>query len=198
MTILTDTPAAVRPAGLATPLLGFAGWAVLATVLAGGGVFRALPLEVFAGTVVAATVALTLLGFRHSGVRAAAERLGPYGLAGFHVWRVPAALMFFWYGAEGLLPPVFVALAGVGDLIAGLAAGLVMLARRSRARILAFHLFGLADFVVAVGTGLTFTLLADPAMASLAALPVALIPLVGVPVSGATHLVALRLLLSRR
>lgn len=193
----SHAPAAPSP-GIAVPLSGLAAWSVLAAGLAAGCVFRALPMEVFAATVVASTLALTVLAFRHAGLRAAAARLGPYGLAGFHVWRVPAALMFFWYGAEGLLPPVFVLLAGVGDLIAGLAAGLVILARRSRARILAFHLFGLADFVVAVGTGLAFTLLAVPAMVTITTLPVALIPLVGVPVSGATHLVALHILLSRR
>lgn len=61
-------------------------------------------------------------------------------------------------------------------------------------RCLSFHVFGFADFVVAVGTGLTFTLLQDPRMALIDALPMALIPLWGVGISGVTHLIAFDML----
>lgn len=40
----------------------------------------------------------------------------------FNVWRVPAALAFFYYGSQGDLPTAFVRNAGWGDLIAGLLA----------------------------------------------------------------------------
>ena len=53
-----------------------------------------------------------------------------------------------------------------------------------------FHSFGFLDFVVAVGTGLTYTLLQDARMAPVAVLPLALIPLFGVGISGATDLIA--------
>lgn len=43
---------------------------------------------------------------------------------------------------------------------------------------------------VTVGTGLTFTLLQDPRMALVTVLPMALIPLPGVGISGTTHLIA--------
>jgi hypothetical protein len=56
------------------------------------------------------------------------------------------------------------------------------------------HRFGFADFVVAVGTGLAFTLLLDPRMAPITALPLALIPLFGVGISGATHIIAFDML----
>jgi len=54
--------------------------------------------------------------------------------------------------------------------------------------------FGFADFICAVGTGLTFTLIGDPLMATLTTLPMALIPLFGVGISGASHIVALNAL----
>ena len=59
---------------------------------------------------------------------------------------------------------------------------------------LVFHLFGFADFVVAVGTGLTLFLLNDSRMAGIQTLPMALIPFYGVGISGASHIIAFDLL----
>ena len=75
-------------------------------------------------------------------------------------------------GAQRLLPDRFVTNAAWGDLVAGTLAPLVVVARypvtgRARRCLLAFHTFSFADFVVAVGTGLTFTLLGDPLMNTL-------------------------------
>jgi len=61
-------------------------------------------------------------------------------------------------------------------------------------RLRRIHVFGFADFICAVGTGLTFTLIGDPLMATLTTLPMALIPLFGVGISGASHIVALNAL----
>jgi hypothetical protein len=85
-------------------------------------------------------------------------------------------------------------LAGTGDLIAGLYAAGALRAQPSRAYYRRFHAFGFADFVVAVGTGLTYTLMLDPRMAPIALWPMALIPMFGVGLSGAAHLVAFDLL----
>jgi hypothetical protein len=60
----------------------------------------------------------------------------------------------------------------------------------------AFHLFSFGDFLVAVGTGLTFTVLGDPLMRTLLDTPMALIPLWGVPITGAISLLALHRLLT--
>ncbi len=111
-----------------------------------------------------------------------------------HSWRIPAALMFFWYGANGQLPPLFWILAGVGDLVAGSLALFLASKPESLRRYWIFHSFGFLDFVVAVGTGLTYTLLQDPRMAPITLLPLALIPLFGVGISGATHVVAFDML----
>lgn len=111
------------------------------------------------------------------------------------IWRIPAALAFFWYGAQGLLPPVFVRNAGWGDLIAGIAAIPVVfwLPQRAwrRTSLIGFYCFSFADFVIAVGTGFTFSLLGDPLMATLKTFPMALIPLFGVPLTGSLSIIAL-------
>jgi len=194
---LSDTPSDARHDW--RPLLaGFALYAAIAVALSAGGAYQAVSANYFALTVVLATLALVAAYAFHPPTRRLAARLGPYGLAGFHVWRIPAALAFFWYGAQGLLPDVFVTRAAWGDLLAGTFAAAIFLLPRRRATVLAFHLFGFADFVLAVGTGVALTLAAPESMTELTRLPVALIPLVGVPLSGATHIAALHLLLAGR
>lgn len=61
-------------------------------------------------------------------------------------------------------------------------------------RALVFEIFGFADFVAAVGTGLTMFLLHDPRMAGIQTLPMALIPFYGVGISAASHMMAFDLL----
>jgi hypothetical protein len=105
-----------------------------------------------------------------------------------------AALLFFYFGGLGLLPERFVLHAAWGDLIAGLAALGVVALPFAISRYLAVHLFGFADFLLAVGTGLYFTLVDPPAMDAIRSLPLALIPLFGVGISGATHIIAFDLM----
>jgi hypothetical protein len=145
--------------------------------------------------IVATTIAVpTAWYFTSSRLRQHMEAIGHRRLMLLHVWRIPAALLFFWYGLRGELPPVFWILAGTGDLIAGSFAAYLMFKPESAARYRSLHTFGFADFIVAVGTGLTYTLMLDPRMALIATLPMALIPLFGVGISGATHLIAFDML----
>lgn len=158
------------------------------------GALRAVPLPMFALLVAAGIVLPTIAHYTLASMREYLERLGLHVLTLLHVWRVPAALLFFHYGALGELPPLFWILAGVGDLIAGAYAARLFFRAGDKDFYRRFHRFGFADFVVAVGTGLAFTLLQDPRMAAIAQLPLAWIPLFGVGISGASHLVAFDLL----
>jgi hypothetical protein len=134
-------------------------------VLAQTGVYREI-LAPVAGPIIAAGMALPFVAYPSiPGLRRYIEALGLRKLTAFHVWRTPAALLFFWYGAH-----------------------------ESRARYLAFHLYGLADLALALGTGMTLNLQGDPRMAGILTLPTALIPLYGVGILGATHLIAFDLL----
>jgi len=54
-----------------------------------------------------------------------------------------------------------------------------------------FHIVGLLDFILALGTGITLTLARAPLIENLTTYPIILIPLVGVPVSGALHVMAI-------
>lgn len=169
-------------------------WGALVVAGAGSGFFAALYPPLIA-VIVAATIAgPTLVYFGSTRLQAYAASVGHRPIVLFHTWRVPAALAFFWYGLNGQLPTAFWVLAGIGDLVAGCYAAFLLVRPESARRYLSFHIFGFADFVIAVGAGLTFTLLLDPRMAVITTLPMALIPLWGVGISGTTHLIAFDLL----
>ncbi len=185
-------------AGAILLVTAFGVYSAVVILLSANGIFAELNTNVFAMTIVAATSGLALSYFFSPSIRLLANALGPYGLAGFHVWRIPAGLTFLYYGWHGWLPEIFVTLAGWGDLLAGVLAAVVITTARSRWKIIGFHVIGFADFLVAVGTGVVLNAVAPDAMANVVFLPVALIPLVGVPLSGATHIAALHQLVTRK
>jgi len=169
-------------------------WGLGVAIAAQTGFLRTLYPPLIALLAAVGTIIPVAIYFRSGAFADFIQRLGLRNLTLFHVWRVAAALLFFWYGAHDLLPPTFVHNAGWGDLIAGLLALAVCLLPEKKMNYLVFHLYGLADLVVAVGTGLMFTLLHDPRMKTVAALPIALIPLYGVGITAAAHLMAFDLL----
>lgn len=179
-----------------TPLVAvaIAAWFALVTWASMQGAFAQLHLPLIALIVAAGIAVPSVAYFASPALQALAARVGLIRLTALHLWRVPAALAFFAYGLAGELPPLFWLLAGTGDLIAGLYAAGSLRPNVTPGYFRRFHRFGMADFVVAVGTGLTYTLLQDPRMATIAAWPLALVPLFGVGLSGAAHLVAFDLM----
>lgn len=179
-------------------------WGATVTALSLTGGLGRIPLPILPA-LIAAGIAVPLLTIARSPeTRRIVREIDLAHLTWFNTWRVAAAIAFFAVGAQGLLPAQFVTNAAWGDLIAGLLAPVVVLAaahlaarRRIRAY-LAFHLFSFGDFVVAVGTGLTFTLIGDPLMRTLLDTPMALIPLWGVPITGTISLLALHRLITHR
>jgi hypothetical protein len=169
-------------------------WAFCVCIGAETGVFASLYMPAIALIVAAGILLPTACYFFSARLKAYADYVGHRPLMLMHVWRIPAALLFFWYGLHGELPLLFWILAGTGDLIAGGYAVYLAFRPETIERYRAFHRFGFSDFIVAVGTGLTYTLLLDPKMALVTVLPMALIPLFGVGISGASHLIAFDML----
>jgi hypothetical protein len=169
-------------------------WGLAVVIAAETGLFRALP-PLLLAPLIALGIAVPVVVYAMTpGFRAYIAAVGLRPLTAFHIWRIGAAFVFFWYGAHNLLPETFVQNAGWGDFIAGCLAIVVLLLPESRRGYLIFHLVGFADFVLAVGTGLALFLLKDPRMAAIQTLPMALIPLYGVGISGANHIMAFDLL----
>jgi hypothetical protein len=162
------------------------------------GLFSSFPLPWFAMLVAIGIVAPLGFYYGNSTFRAYIQGLHLNYLTLFHLWRIPAALTFFYYGSQHLLPTAFVRDAAWGDLITGLLALSILVLPKHQWKYGGFHLFGMADFIIAVGTGLTFSLLRVPMMHTITTFPVALIPLFGVGISGASHIMALDILARRK
>lgn len=176
-------------------LLGvLAAWGLAVAVAAAAGFYRALYPPLIGPLALLGVVAPTVVYFRSKGFRRYIENIGLRGLTVFHILRIGAALVFFWYGAHDLLPGALVRHAGWGDLLVGLFAVAITLLPESRNRYLAFHLAGFTDIAVAMGTALAFILAGDPRMGAVGALPMALIPLYAVGIVGSSHLMAFDLL----
>lgn len=169
-------------------------WFAAVTWGARSGALAALHPPLIAALVAAGIVLPSVAYLAWPSLQALAARVGLVTLTALHLWRVPAALAFYAYGLAGELPPLFWILAGTGDLLAGLYAAGSLRRAPGPGYFQRFHRFGLADFVLAVGTGLAYTLMDDPRMAAIAQWPLALIPLFGVGLSGTAHLVAFDLM----
>lgn len=173
-------------------------WGLVVIIAAETGLYRAISPYSLAPIIALGIIVPVIIYGMSNRFQEYIEAIGLRVLTAFHIWRIAAAFVFFWYGVHNLLPATFVQLAGWGDFIAGILALGVTLLPESRNRYLIFHIFGFADFVIAVGTGLTFFLMHDPRMAVIQSLPMALIPLYGVGISGACHLMAFDLLRRRK
>lgn len=180
--------------------VGVVAWGVLAFVLAREDVFATdagttIPVIAF-GIAVPIVAGIALL--RVPGVRRAIERIPLQWLVGVQLYRVLGGLFLVAY-ARDEMPGEFALPAGIGDIAVGIAAVAVAYlvatrgAARARTAVLAWCAFGIADLVVAVGTGffsspsiLQQLALDDPNLA-ITRYPFVLIPTFLVPVSILLH-----------
>ena len=170
-------------------------WATGVALAAAGGSLSRLPTAVIAALVVA-TIAVAVSAVRWDArIREWLGGVDPRVFTALNAWRLPAGLALLAAGSQGLLPASFALTAGWGDIAVGVAAIALVAAKAGPRAHLAFQFLGLADFVVAVGTGLTHTVLGTPLMENVVALPIAFIPLVGVPLTAAVHVAAIASLL---
>lgn len=163
-------------------------WAVTTLVAGRRGLYEHLVGPGFAAVIVLGVLLPVLVIGRTPGLRAWGRGASIEALTLLHVWRVPAALVFFEHG--DVLPETFVRNAAFGDFFVGCAAPLVVLAGGGRGKWWLFHVLGALDLVLAVGTGLTLTLLGDPGMAAIKRFPLVLVPALGVCLTGVAHAIA--------
>jgi hypothetical protein len=100
---------------------------------------------------------------------------------------------------QGQLPAAFAVPAGLGDIAVGVAAPFLAWrmarGRATRHAVVRFHVLGVLDLIVAVGTAALITsglLEVTPSTELLRLLPLALVPTAAVPLAVALHVVSLR------
>lgn len=151
--------------------------------------FANLPMPFFGLTVIAIQVTLILLYFYVKWFREFADHIPLKSIALFHSWRIFAGWIFI--VNTGALSQTFINNAAYGDIIAGFLGLSVWIFGQTKRNYLIFNVLGMIDFVLAVGTGLTLTILGDGQMAKIIQLPMIMIPLFGVPLSGISHIISL-------
>jgi hypothetical protein len=191
MTSITQGRLTPIPAGITLATAAWGAAVVAASISGALGALAKAFMPAYALLVALGIAVPTALYFALPAVRRAVDAIGLRRLTLFHIWRIPAGALFLYYAATGGLPLLFGIIAGVGDILAGIGAATLLGREATPVQLRRIHLFGFADFISAVGTGLTFTLLGNPLMATLTTLPMALIPLFGVGLSGASHIIAL-------
>src|SRR5262249_53484292 len=156
-------------------------WGALAFAAAYAGLISKVPKLLLGPLYVVETAIPIALYYLNPRFRAYIASIGLKHLTIFHLWRLLAGLAFVAYGNRGLLSATFVHNAGYGDILVGLLVPVTLLLPKGTGKYLAFHFIGFLDFALAVGTGMFLTLSGDPLMWNITHYPIALIPLIGVP-----------------
>ncbi|MGH9257087.1 MAG: TolC family protein [Vicinamibacterales bacterium] len=186
-------------------VVGLLGWLLLAAVLAGVGVFQASasrPFPTIALGLGLATVAGIILLSRSAALNAVVDAVPLPWLVGIQLYRVVGFIFLLLYGLAQL-PGEFALPAGVGDVLIGLTAPVVAYALHRRylwsdAAAFVWNVAGIADLVIAVGTGFLSSpgplqmLALDNPNYLVTAFPFVLVPLFAVPLSILLHLAALK------
>ncbi len=189
----------------------FAVWAGIVLVLAIMGVFDVPRTQPALPTLLAITLPVIVFAatmFLSPGLRALALNLDPVLLTEFQAWRILGGMFLAVY-AFGFLPGFFAWPAGVGDVMVGVAAPFAAWRLRQSADFLftpryrMFHYFGLADFVVAVTTGIMARnsmpgLVDEVTTSAMGQLPLVLIPTIAVPSFIILHLIVLMQISAKR
>lgn len=179
------------PAGLAAGLLA---WGAAVALASEAGLFDAIvraSAPAYGGVIALGIAIPTLLYFFWQPMRRALDAIPLRTLTLFHIPRIAGGVLFLWYGWEGVLHPVFAALIGFGDIIAGLAALPALRGTPGAATLRRIHLTGLADFAVGLSFGMTLGILGDPRMIPMAAEPITQIVLWYVGMLATSHIVVL-------
>lgn len=164
-------------------------WGIVSFLLGYYNTFSNLPMPVFGILVVVIQVALILLYMYLKSFRDFADNIPLKSIALFHAWRIFAGWIFI--ANTGSLSQTFINNAAYGDIIAGFIGLGVFIFGQTKGNYLIFNMLGILDFVIAVGTGLTLTIMGDGSMAKIIQLPIIMIPIFGVPLSGITHIISL-------
>lgn len=164
-------------------------WGVASFLLGYFEIFSHLPRPLFGVCVMLILATLVVLYFQHKRFQLYSNQISFKSIALFHSWRIFAGWIFLSFSDR--LPETFVNHAAYGDIIAGFLGLGVLIVGQTKLNYYIFHVLGLIDFFLAVGTGLFLTFALDPKMDSIIQLPLIMIPLFGVPISGYTHFISL-------
>ena len=180
-----------------TSLANIALWGTGIAAASAGNVITRIPRMAIAPLIFVGIAIPSVAYHRSPALKRVMRRVGPYPLTLAHAWRIAAGIAFLRWGASGKLPKTFTKRAGWGDIASGIVALALVRAPKNRLALGAANVFGAADLAVAIATGMTMVLRKEPAMRAIGTFPPAVIPLFGVGLTGAAHVIAFDLLRNR-
>ncbi|HEX5411048.1 MAG TPA: hypothetical protein VFZ27_04230 [Terriglobia bacterium] len=174
------------------------GWFVFAVLACVLGLFTNTSNGIGVAVALAAGVPLVAFGIWlavSEGFRSFALSLSPRALTLAHSWRI-LGLVFVLLALRGILPGAFGLSAGIGDMLIGATAPLVALKLATpghRGSFIAWQLLGMTDLVMAVGLGVTSTMLGSQtaSIGPMTVLPLSLVPTFFVPLLFMIHVVCI-------
>jgi hypothetical protein len=164
-------------------------WGLLSFFMGYFKTFNQLPRPFFGLCVMLILTTLIVLYFKNTSFQRISNAIPLKSIALFHSWRIFAGWIFLSFSDR--LPETFINNAAYGDIVAGCLGLGVLIVGQTKLNYYIFNVLGLIDFFLAVGTGLYLTVIHDPKMESITHLPLIMIPLFGVPISGYTHFISL-------
>jgi hypothetical protein len=170
-------------------------WFLAVAGVGHAGLLVGAPAALVGGYVVGVTTLLCVLAISLPALRGWLCGLPLRGLVLLHFVRFIGVSFLVSSGAPGGLPDRFAVPAGYGDVFAAitalvLAVGFLPAVTRSRRRLLlAWNVLGLADLLLAVGTGVSIQLSGGTAMAPIVTAPLMYVPFYFVPLLLFVHLV---------
>jgi hypothetical protein len=192
------SPATARAAILAGTVL--IAWAVTVTALGLRGAFAQPEGNAFPPVGIALLVAFAVMSIAFSTSSSLRSLFSnQQHLIRLNVWRLEG-VVFLLLMREGRMPALWALPAGLGDIAVGATAFWVaarLAARSGKSIAIAFHLFGLADLVVAVGLGIATSpgplqvFRTSPTAELVTAFPLVLVPTFLVPLACALHVISL-------
>lgn len=163
-------------------------WALVSFYAGLTGLFTQMPHPIFGVVVIAIQTALIVAYFVNVNFQQFSSGFSFKTIALFHAWRIFAGWIFLAHSNQ--LPEMFINNAAYGDIVSGFLGLSVFVFGLTKLNHYIFNLVGLADFFLAVDAGLYLTFSGEPKMESIIHLPLIMIPMFGVPLSGYTHFLA--------
>lgn len=174
-------------------------WLLIVAVVGLSRVYDSAPPQAVGATIVSGTVLFLLLSRFYAAFGAWLDGVSIETMICWHAIRAPIGAAFLVMASQEMLPALFATRAGYGDLFAaalGIAAlTFVRFANSRRAKKLTFavwNLFGLADLMLAVGTGIYLGFTVTDSMTQIARLPLLIVPTFVLPLLFGTHFIMLK------
>jgi len=184
---------------LRSPAVIFAFWLCAVAFVGLGRVYDSAPPQAIGVTIAGGTLLLLALSRFNTNFRNILDSMTTERLICLHSIRAPIGAAFLVMANEGLLPELFANRAGYGDMLTAISGvfAVVFCSAMKNQKLkttvyIVWNTIGLADLLIAVGTGIYLAMKIPDSMIWIARLPLLLVTTFVLPILFASHIIMLR------